>query len=46
VSDPEAQALFETTAELLKGLVNAFSDFEEKCETIWKTATPRQIRTY
>jgi hypothetical protein len=41
VSDPKAQALFETTAEVLKGLVKAFNDFEEKRETAWKTATPR-----
>jgi hypothetical protein len=32
VSDPKAQALFETTAEVLKGLVKAFDDFEEKRE--------------
>jgi rubrerythrin len=32
VSDPKAQALFETTAEMLKGLVKAFDDFEEKWE--------------
>jgi len=38
VSDPKAQALFETTAEVLKGLVKAFDDFEEKHEKAWKTA--------
>lgn len=41
VSDPKAQALFETTAEVLKGLVKAFDDFETKDERAWKTATPR-----
>ena len=28
VHDPKAQALFETTAEVLGGLVTAFEDFE------------------
>jgi hypothetical protein len=41
ISDPKAQALFETTAEVLMGLVKAFNDFEEKHETAWKTASPR-----
>jgi hypothetical protein len=41
ISDPKAQALFETTAEVLQGLVKAFSDFEEKREEAWKTAIPR-----
>jgi hypothetical protein len=35
VSDPKAQALFETTAEVLKGLVKAFDDFEQKHERAW-----------
>jgi hypothetical protein len=34
-----AQALFETTAEVLKGLVKAFEDFEQKREEAWKTAS-------
>ena len=37
VSDPKAQALFETTAEVLKGLVKAFDDFERKSEPAWKS---------
>jgi len=41
VSDPKAQALFETTAEVLKGLVKAFDDFEGKREEAWKTAGSR-----
>ena len=41
VSDPEAQALFETTAEVLKGLITAYEHFEQKREDAWKTATPR-----
>jgi hypothetical protein len=35
ISDPKAQALFETTAEVLKGLVKAFDDFEQKREEAW-----------
>lgn len=38
VSDPKAQALFETTAETLKGLAKAFDDYEAKREEAWKTA--------
>ncbi len=38
VSDPRAQALFETAAEVLKGLAKAFSDFEEKNEKAWKVS--------
>jgi hypothetical protein len=39
VSDPKAQALFETTAEVLKGLVKAFEDFEQKRERAWADNT-------
>jgi protease I len=38
VSDPKAQALFETTAEALKGLAKAFDDYETNREEVWKTA--------
>lgn len=38
VSDPRAQALFETTAEGVEGLAKAFDDYEEKREEAWKTA--------
>ena len=41
VSDPKAQALFETTAEVLKGLIKAYEDFEERKEEAWKTAGTR-----
>jgi hypothetical protein len=41
VTDPKAQALFETTAEVLKGLVKAFDDFEQKSEPAWKNARSR-----
>lgn len=36
VDDPKAEALFETTAEVVSGLVNAFSHFEKKNEEAWK----------
>jgi hypothetical protein len=41
VQDPNAQALFETTAEVLKGLVVALDDFEQKREEAWKSAGAR-----
>ena len=42
VSDPKAQALFETTAEVLKGLVKAFDDFEQKRERAWAEKPPNR----
>ncbi len=36
VTEPKAQALFETTTEVLKGLMNAYEDYERKNETAWK----------
>jgi hypothetical protein len=36
VQDPKAQALFETTAEVLKGLATAYDRFETGSETAWK----------
>jgi hypothetical protein len=38
VSDPKAQALFETTAEVLLGLEKAYQDFEDRSERAWKGA--------
>jgi hypothetical protein len=32
VAEPKAQALFETTAELLDGLMNAYSRYERELE--------------
>ena len=32
VTEPKAQALFETSAEVLAGLVKAFDDYEKKSE--------------
>ena len=37
VTEPKVQALFETSAEVLTGLVKAFSDYEKKSETAWRT---------
>jgi len=36
VIDPKAQVLFETTAEVLQGLVQAYDHFEEKSEAAWR----------
>ena len=37
VTEPKAQALFETSAEVLVGLVKAFDDYEKKSEAAWRT---------
>ena len=37
VTEPKAQALFETSAEVLTGLVKAFDDYEKKREAAWRT---------
>lgn len=36
VEDAKAQALFETTAEVLHGLVKAYEHFEQRSEEAWK----------
>ena len=36
VTDPRAEALFETTAEVLGGLAKAFTDFEQRSEPAWR----------
>jgi hypothetical protein len=36
VDDPRAKALFETTAEVLTGLVNAYEHFERRSEPAWR----------
>ena len=35
VDDPRAQALFETTAEVLGGLVTAYEHYDSKAEEAW-----------
>jgi hypothetical protein len=39
ITDPKAQALFETTAEVLLGLRKAYEDFEQRSEPAWRTAS-------
>jgi hypothetical protein len=36
VEDPQAKALYETSAEVLLGLINAFDDFQEGTEEAWR----------
>ncbi len=36
VTEPKARALFETSAEVLIGLVKAFDDYEKKSEAAWR----------
>lgn len=37
VDDPRAQALFETSAEVIIGLSKAFADFERRDEPAWRS---------
>ena len=37
VTEAKGQALFETSAEVLTGLVKAFDDYERKTEAAWRT---------
>jgi hypothetical protein len=39
VNDPKAQALFETTAEVLGGLKKAYEHFEQHSEGAWKASS-------
>ena len=36
VSEPKAQALFEATAEVLRGLATAYDHYETKAEPAWR----------
>ena len=36
VDDPQLAAMFETSAEVLNGLIKAFSDYEKKNEAAWR----------
>ena len=36
IADPKAQALFETTAEVLQGLATAYEHYEQKSEAAWR----------
>jgi hypothetical protein len=36
VDEPQLAAMFETSAEVLTGLIKAFSDYEKKNEAAWR----------
>jgi len=36
VDEPQLAAMFETSAEVLTGLVKAFGDYEKKNESAWR----------
>jgi len=36
VDEPQLRAMFETSAEVLSGLVKAFSDYEKRNEEAWQ----------
>jgi hypothetical protein len=36
VDEPQLKAMFETSAEVLGGLIKAFRDYEQKNETAWR----------
>jgi hypothetical protein len=36
VDEPQLKAMFETSAEVLGGLVKAFRDYERKNESAWR----------
>ncbi len=36
VEDPRAQAIFETTAEVLGGLIKALTEFQQKNDSAWR----------
>jgi hypothetical protein len=36
VDEPQFKAMFETSAEVLGGLVKAFQDYEKKNEAAWR----------
>ena len=38
VDEPQLAAMFETSAEVLSGLVKAFDDYEKKNEAAWRKA--------
>ena len=36
IADPRAKALFETTAEVLGGMITAYEHYEQKAEPAWR----------
>ena len=39
VDEPQLKAMFETSAEVLGGLIKAFQDYEQKNEKAWRQAS-------
>ena len=39
VDDPQARAMFETTAEVLIGLRKTYEDYEKRSEPAWRKAS-------
>jgi len=39
VDEPQLKAMFETSAEVLGGLLKAFSDYEKKNEAAWRNVS-------
>jgi uncharacterized membrane-anchored protein YhcB (DUF1043 family) len=39
VDEPQLKAMFETSAEVLGGLIKAFRDYEQKNESAWRQAS-------
>jgi uncharacterized membrane-anchored protein YhcB (DUF1043 family) len=39
VDEPQLKAMFETSAEVLGGLIKAFHDYEQKNESAWRQAS-------
>ncbi len=44
VEEPKLRAMFETSAEVLGGLVKAFQDYEQKNETAWRDERPARTK--
>jgi hypothetical protein len=45
ITDPKAQALFETTAEVVAGLEKAYDHFERRSEPAWAAAAAAAGKT-
>jgi hypothetical protein len=39
VDEPQLKAMFETSAEVLGGLIKAFHDYEQKNEKAWRNTS-------
>lgn len=44
IIEPKAQALLETSAEVLGGLVRSFDDYRERREAAWQQEKQRTVR--